>query len=54
MSYLYNKATAHLWLEFAFYQQAVTRIQIIFTILALEPRRTFFDDMTFFVFQLLA
>lgn len=52
MANLYNKTTAHFWLEFAFYEQAVARVQIIFTVPALKALSALFNDMAFFVFQL--
>jgi hypothetical protein len=53
MSYFHNKTAAHLWFELAFYEQTSARIHIVFTILALKPRSTFFNNVTLLVFQLL-
>ena len=54
MSYFHDKAAAHLWFELAFYEQAMARVHIVFTILALKSRGTFFDNISFPVFQLLS
>src|SRR3712207_402034 len=54
VSYFHDKTTTHLWLELAFYEETISRVHIVFAIFALKFWSTFFDNISFLIFQLLS